>query len=261
MTPILPVYYEDQYLLVVGKPAGMIVHEGAGHAADAAAEEREEGISLLTDWIKAEHPAIVAAFANDPDPLYFRPGIVHRLDKETSGLIIIAKTPEIKNALQAKFKERDLEKEYVCLVLGKPSPEEGAIETNIARNPHHRREMAVSHNGRGKEAKTDYRLVQTWEYKLKGQKHYISLVAVTLHSGRMHQIRVHMKYKGWPVIGDPTYQTKISRNVSKELGLERQFLHARRLAFVHPVTGERVEVVSPLPMDLQDVVDRLEAKA
>lgn len=257
MTPALITYYEDEFLLIVDKPAGMIVHEGAGHAANDEPEDREEGTSLLTDWIKAEHPAIVTAFEKDPDPLYFRPGIVHRLDKETSGLIIIAKTPEMKTALQVLFKERRIEKEYVCLVLGKPTPEQGSIESFIARNPHHRREMAVSHVGKGKEARTDYRVVQSWEYKYKGQRCYLTLVDIVLHSGRMHQIRVHMKYKGWPLIGDQTYQTKPSRNISKELRLDRQFLHAKRLSFVHPMTGETVEVLSSLPSDLQDVVDRL----
>lgn len=260
MIPTLQIHYEDEHLLVIDKPAGMIVHEGAGHAADDDAEDREEETSLLTDWIKAERPGIVEAFANDPDPLYFRPGIVHRLDKDTSGLLVIAKTLDVKTAMQALFKERSLEKEYVCLVFGKPSPEQGSIETFIARNPHHRREMAVSHTGKGKEAKTDYRTIQSWDYKYKGQKTALSLVDVILHSGRMHQIRVHMKYKGWPIIGDQTYQTKPSRNISKELKLDRQFLHAKRLSFTHPITKEVVEVTSSLPGDLQDVIDRLESK-
>lgn len=255
MNPI--VHYEDEYLLVVDKPAGMIVHEGAGHAADD--EDREEGNQLLTDWIKAERPAIVESFKDDPDPLYFRPGIVHRLDKDTSGLLIIAKTPEIKADLQALFKSREVTKEYVCLVFGKPQPEEGSIETFIARNPRHRREMAVSFTEKGKPAKTDYRTITSYELKQKGQKFYVSLVDVILHSGRMHQIRVHMKYKGWPIIGDQTYQTKPSRNLSKEFGLNRQFLHAKRLAFTHPKTGESVNILSALPPDLQDTIDKLEA--
>lgn len=250
------VAYEDAYLLIVSKPTGMIVHEGAGHEADA--KQREEGSVLLTDWIKAERPEIVTAFANDPDPLYFRPGIVHRLDKDTSGLLVIAKTPEIKEQLQALFKSREVVKKYVSLVLGKPDPEQGSIETFIARNPHHRREMAVSHTGKGKDAKTDYQTVQTWSYRYKGQNMPLSLLQVTLHSGRMHQIRVHMKYKGWPVLGDQTYQTKPSRNISKELGLVRQFLHAKHIAFQHPKTGERVEVTDELPSDLQETLDKME---
>ena len=252
---IVPVRFEDDYLAVVDKPAGIIVHEGAGHDADL--EQREQGSVLLTDWIKTERPEIVTAFANDPDPLYFRPGIVHRLDKDTSGLLIIAKTPEVRTELQELFKAREVTKEYVTLVLGRPNPEEGTIETFIARNPHHRREMAVSFTGKGKEARTDYTTLQTWPYRYKGQNILISLVQIALHSGRMHQIRVHMKYKGWPVIGDQTYQTKPSRNISKELGIERQFLHAKKLAFTHPVTGERVEVVGELPNDLQAVLGKI----
>lgn len=255
---MIPVLYEDEYLLIVNKPAGVIVHEGAGHAADAEEEEREEGSHLLTDWIKSAHPEIVEAFANDPDPLYFRPGIVHRLDKDTSGLLVIAKTPEIKEQLQALFKSREVSKQYITLVLGQPEPMEGSIETFISRDPHHRRQMAVSFIGKGKEAKTDYRTIQTWHYSYKGQRLPISLISITLHSGRMHQIRVHMKHKGWPVIGDQTYRTKPSRNISKAFGLERQFLHAEKLEFTHPETGETVAVISPLPADLQRIIDLLE---
>ncbi len=253
----LEIIFEDSYLLIVNKPAGMIVHEGAGHSAEDS-EDRQPGESLLTDWIKKERPSIVEAFVDHPDPLYFRPGIVHRLDKDTSGLLIIAKTPEIQSKLQSLFKERSIEKHYACLVYGKPSPEQGRIESFIARNPHHRREMAVSHVEKGKPAVTKYKTVTTWIYPYKGQSEHLSLVDVELHSGRMHQIRVHMKYKGWPLLGDQIYQTKPSRNISNELGIKRQFLHAQELRFVHPETGERVVAKSTLPIDLQDVIDRLE---
>jgi 23S rRNA pseudouridine1911/1915/1917 synthase len=250
--------YEDKYLLVIDKPVGVIVHEGAGNAAHDT-EDREERTSVLTDWIKETHPQIVEAFAQEED-LYFRPGIVHRLDKDTSGLLVIAKTPEMKTKLQALFKERSVSKQYTALVLGRPEPTEGTIATHISRDPHHRRQMAVSFVGKGKEATTDYRTVTTWHYPYKGQRLAVSLVNITLHSGRMHQIRVHMKYKGWPVIGDQTYQTKPSRNISKELDIDRQFLHAHQLAFTHPETGETIEVLSPLPGSLQRVIDTLEEK-
>jgi 23S rRNA pseudouridine1911/1915/1917 synthase len=246
----IPIIYEDRYLLIIDKPAGAIVHEGAG---------QEDGNTiLLTTWLKQERPDIVTAFANDPDPLYFRPGIVHRLDKDTSGLLVIAKTPEIKAKLQALFKSRQVTKQYTTLVLGRPNPEEGTITTFISRNPQHRREMAVSFVGKGKEAVTEYKLVSDWPYRYKGQTLPISLLDITLHSGRMHQIRVHLKHKGWPVIGDQTYYTKPSRNISKDLGLDRQFLHAQRLAFIHPELGELVDTFSPLPEDLQPVIDKLE---
>ncbi len=256
----IPVIYEDQFLLVVDKPAGVIVHEGAGNpTSDQLSDFNLQRSPLLTDWIKEEHPDIVKAYASNPDPLYFRPGIVHRLDKDTSGLLVIAKTPDLGQKLQALFKNREVQKEYVTLVVGNPDPEEGSIVTFIVRNPRKRREMAVSFTGKGKESRTDYKTDQTWYYRYKGQNIPISLVTVSLHSGRMHQIRVHMKYKGWPVLGDQTYQTKPSRNIAKDWGLARQFLHAKRLSFTHPETGETVDVTSPLPNDLAIIKAKLEA--
>lgn len=243
------VLFEDDSLLVVDKPAGMVVHEGAG-----------ENANLLTDWITNERPAIVEAFKDEPAEEYYRPGIVHRLDKDTSGIIMIAKTPTVKSALQGLFKEHSIEKIYTTLVYGEPNPAEGRIETTIARNPQRKREMAVSFTEKGKGAKTDYKTLKNYRVKHKGDLHPVSLVEVTLHSGRMHQIRVHMKYKGWPVIGDQTYKTKPSARVSGELGIDRQFLHASSISFTHPVTGEIIAVKSPLPVDLQAVLDRVEGK-
>ena len=252
------VLYEDDSLLVIDKPAGLIVHEGAGHANEQG--ENKPGY-LLTDWIRKEKPEIVNAFAIETADLYFRPGIVHRLDKDTSGLLVLAKIPAVKKALQQLFKDREVIKEYTTLVLGQPTPEQGRIETFINRNPHHRRQMAVSLVDKGKEAVTDYETRQRWQYLYKGQKIPLSFLKITLHSGRMHQIRVHMKHKGHPVLGDQTYQTKPSRNISKELGLSRQFLHASRLSFIHPETEERLNIISPLPNDLQKVIDQLDAKS
>lgn len=248
----IPVLYEDQYLLIIDKPAGSVVHEGAG-------QSRGEGNQLLTDWLEETQPELVAAFAEEPTDLYFRPGIVHRLDKETSGLLVIAKTPAVKVKMQALFKSRQVTKEYLALVLGRPEPEEGLIETFITRQSTNRRQMTVSFVGKGKAAKTEYQTDQTWLYRYKGQGLPISLLTVRLHSGRMHQIRVHLKYKGWPVIGDPTYKTKPSRTISQELGLARQFLHAKRLAFTHPITSQPIDVTSLLPSDLQAIIDKLES--
>jgi 23S rRNA pseudouridine1911/1915/1917 synthase len=243
----LEILFEDDSLLIVDKPAGMVVHEGAG-----------ENANLLTDWISRERPAIAEAFKDEPTEEYYRPGIVHRLDKDTSGIIVIAKTPAVKTAMQSLFKEHTVEKIYTTLVYGEPNPAEGRIETTIARNPQRKREMAVSFTEKGKGAKTDYRTLKNYRVKYKGDWHAVSLVSVTLHSGRMHQIRVHMKYKGWPVIGDQTYKTKPSARISAELGLSRQFLHASSIIFTHPVTGEIIAVKSPLPSDLQIVMDKIE---
>ena len=261
---IIPILYEDEHLLIVDKPAGVIVHEGAGHVSgldglnQPSPDENTKRDYLLTDWLRKERPDIIESFKNEPTDVYFRPGIVHRLDKDTSGLLVIAKTPQVKQKLQALFKSRQVTKQYATLVLGQPTPEEGSIKTFISRDPHRRRQMAVSFVGKGKEAKTDYKTLRTWIYSYKGQRLPISLIKITLHSGRMHQIRVHMKYKGWPVIGDKTYQTKPSRNISKELGLNRQFLHAEHLAFTHPMSNKLIDIISPLPEDLGNCIDKLE---
>lgn len=254
----IPIIYEDNYLLIIDKPAGLIVHEGAGHTGG-----KGEAVDvLLTDWIRRERAEIVEAFQaealqNKPADIYFRPGIVHRLDKDTSGLLIIAKDPTVKEKMQSIFKARQVVKEYATLVLGFPVPAQGSIETFIARNPHDRRQMAVSFVGKGKEAKTDYAVIRSWPYIYKEQSLSLSLVSATLHSGRMHQIRVQMKYKGWPIIGDQTYKTKLSRTISNELGLSRQFLHAQRLEFQHPIIAEKIKVLSPLPHDLKRTLDAL----
>ncbi len=252
---IIPIIYEDESLLIVDKPAGIIVHEGAGHANEDDIPDDQS--QLLTDWLKQERPEIVTAFEKEDD-LYFRPGIVHRLDKDTSGLLIIAKTPEVKTALQSLFKERRVTKKYVALVLGRPEPEQESIESFICRDPHHRRQMTVSLTEKGKLAKTDYQVIQHWQYRYKNQPISLSLVEVDLHSGRMHQIRVHMKYRGWPIIGDQTYRTKPSRNIAKEFHLDRQFLHAKQLTFVHPINQKKIDVISLLPIELQRVFDLLE---
>lgn len=244
--PAPTVIYEDESLLVVDKPVGMVVHEGAGEHAN-----------LLTDWITAQRPEIVVAFKNQPEQEFYRPGIVHRLDKDTSGLIVIAKNPAVQADLQAQFKNRTIGKKYTTLVYGKPTPSEGAIETLIARNRRRKQEMSVTANANGKPAVTEYRTVSSYQFRLGRELHPITLLEVTLHSGRMHQIRVHMKHKLWPVIGDQTYKTKPSGRISKALGLNRQFLHASKLVFIHPKTGLENAIISPLPEDLQLILDRL----
>lgn len=258
----VPILFEDLYLLIIDKPAGLIVHEGAGNINNIKNQKpkTKNNGELLTDWIKVYKPEVVTAFQDEKE-LYFRPGIVHRLDKGTSGLLVLAKTPSVKHQLLEKFKNRKITKEYTALVLGKPAPEEGSIETFIARDPHHRRQMAVNFVGKGKAARTDYKVTRTWQYHYKGQSKPISLLNIVLHSGRMHQIRVHLKHKGWPVLGDQTYQTKVSRNLSRELGLDRQFLHAKRLAFEHPVTHEPIDEANQIPTDLQNIIDKLNKEA
>jgi len=217
--------YEDEDLLVVDKPAGMTVHPGPGHSA---------------------HTLVNAVLARCPDLRGVggqgRPGIVHRLDKDTSGLIIVARNELAHLSLSRQLKERRVEKGYLALVHGHVEPPEGVIEAPIGRDPRHRKRMAVVEGGR--EARTGYRLARYLDS--------YTLVEVTPHTGRTHQIRVHFAALGYPVVGDGVYGRP-----SPVLG--RQFLHAFRLAFRHPRTGEALRLEAPLPADLRAALRRLAA--
>jgi 23S rRNA pseudouridine1911/1915/1917 synthase len=223
----LTIVYEDESLVVVDKPAGMVVHPAPGN----------ESGTLVN--------ALLGRYSSLPgDPV--RPGIVHRLDKDTSGLIVVARTPAAVTALARAFKQREVHKEYLALIIGTLSPQTGAISAGIGRDPRHRQRMAVLATG-GRDARTTYRTEESFKN--------FSLVRVGLETGRMHQIRVHFGALGHPVVGDPVYGRPI-----RGLALRRQFLHATVLRFRHPVTGEEMEFSSSLPNDLADVLDRLRAK-
>jgi 23S rRNA pseudouridine1911/1915/1917 synthase len=220
------VAYEDEHLLVIDKPAGLVVHPARGHREGTLAQ-------LLAGQV---------AGGGDPE----RAGIVHRLDRDTSGLLVVARSDEVHRKLQALIRSRRLEREYLALVEGRPPARSGTIEAPIGRDPRVRTRMAVGGNF-PREARTRF----TLERMLNGY----SLLRLRLDTGRTHQIRVHLRSIGHPVAGDPEYGT------AGLLGLERQFLHATRLAFPHPVTGEPVEVHSPLPEDLRAALDRLSSPA
>jgi 23S rRNA pseudouridine1911/1915/1917 synthase len=214
--------YEDQHLLVVDKEAGLVVHPARGH--------REDTLSQLLAG---------SAAGGDPE----RAGIVHRLDRDTSGLLLVSRSEEVHRLLQAALAERRIEREYLALVQGRPPARSGTIEAPIGRDPRVRTRMAVG-GAQAREARTHFVL----ERALPDT----SLLRVRLDTGRTHQIRVHLRAIGHPVCGDPEYGTPGA------LGLERQFLHATRVAFDHPLTGERIEVISPLPADLQSALARAE---
>ncbi len=219
------VVWRDEHLLVVDKPAGLVVHPARGHREDTLSQLLAGGVG-----------------GGDPD----RPGIVHRLDRDTSGLLVIACSEESHALLQAALRERLIEREYLALVEGLPPARTGAIEAPIGRHPRIRTRMAVDAVA-GREARTHFELVQ----RLPG----VSLLRLRLDTGRTHQIRVHMQAIGHPVCGDPEYGTGGRDSI---LGLQRQFLHATRLAFEHPITGEPVDVHSPLPEDLRIALQRAE---
>jgi 23S rRNA pseudouridine1911/1915/1917 synthase len=214
--------YEDAHLLVVDKGPGLVVHPARGHRDATLAQ-------LLGE----------TAAGGDPE----RAGIVHRLDRDTSGLLIVSRSEEAHRLLQAALSNRLIEREYLALVQGLPPARSGTIEAPIGRDPRVRTRMTVG-GLHPREARTHF----TLDRALAGA----SLLRLRLDTGRTHQIRVHLQAIGHPVCGDPEYGTP------GMFGLERQFLHATRLAFDHPLSGDRVEVVSPLPPDLARALRRAE---
>jgi len=218
--------FGDEHLLLVDKGPGVVVHPARGH--------RELTLSQQLAPLLAG-----SDFGPDPD----RKGIVHRLDRDTSGLLVVARSEEALRRLQDALARRLIEREYLALVEGRPPARSGTIEAPVGRHPRVRTRMAVG-GSNPRDARTHFVL----ERALAGT----SLLRLRLQTGRTHQIRVHLQAIGHPVCGDPEYGT------AGLLGLERQFLHATRLAFDHPFTGERIEVVSPLPDDLQRALERAE---
>ncbi len=224
--PAFRIAHQDEHLIVLDKGPGLVVHPARGH--------REGTLSQLLE------PLLAGGEAGwDPE----RPGIVHRLDRDTSGLMVVARTEEVLRLLQAQLGRREIEREYQALVEGRPPARTGTIEAPIGRDPRIRTRMAIGGSG-AREARTHF----TLERALPSS----SLLSLLLETGRTHQIRVHLQAIGHPVAGDPEYGT------AGLLGLERQFLHASRLAFTHPITGEPLEVRSPLPEDLQSALERAE---
>jgi 23S rRNA pseudouridine1911/1915/1917 synthase len=209
------VVYQDDHLIVIDKGADLVVHPARGHREGTVAQ-------LLAPLLGGGEEE--------------RAGIVHRLDRDTSGLLVLARTPVAHAGLQALIATRAMTRGYVALVEGRPSARTGTIEAPIGRDPRDRTRMTVGGAG-AREART--------HFELRRALATTSLLDVRLDTGRTHQIRVHMRAIGHPVCGDPEYGTP------GLLGLERQFLHAARLAFQHPVTGEPIELSSPLPEDLQ----------
>lgn len=221
------ILHEDAQLVVVDKPIGLVTHASPG----------SPGPSLAS---------VLAARGLAGGGQEDRPGIVHRLDKETSGLLVVARDAETLDALQKMMRKREIEREYVALVHGRPPSIAGRIEAPIGRDPVNRTRRAIDGIG-ARPAVTHFELLEAFpEYTLE---------AVHLETGRTHQIRVHFAAIGHPVVGDPVY----GPSSSDTLGLRHQALHAHRLAFDHPATGERLELTSPLPGEFQAALDQLRA--
>jgi 23S rRNA pseudouridine1911/1915/1917 synthase len=215
----LRVAYEDEHLVVVDKPAGLVVHPAPGHAKGTL-------VHGMLDVLGGGEEG--------------RPGIVHRLDRDTSGLMVVARTPEAHRRLERLVRRRELERHYLALVCGRPQSRRGTIEAAIGRDRHDPTRQSLD-TAAPRDAVTHFEVVELLP------RH--TLLDVRLETGRTHQIRVHLAAIDLPVAGDPVYGRP------GELGLERQFLHAARLAFPHPFTGERVETESPLPPDLEAALE------
>ena len=221
----LTVLFEDRDLIVINKPAGLVVHPAAGNETGTLVN------ALL------HHCKDLAGIGGEK-----RPGIVHRLDKDTSGIMVIAKNEAAMNALAHQFKERETEKEYLAIVRGIPAPSRGTVNTTIGRHPVHRKKMAVNVRS-GREAVSHYEVLETF-----GEA---ALVRVKIETGRTHQIRVHMAHINHPVIGDGVYGR------SFHLKAPRQMLHAAKLSLTHPGTGKRIAFEAPLPEDMQRLLEQL----
>ena len=228
----LAVRYEDDHLLVVAKPAGLVVHPGPGHATGTLVNALlgRPGISLSGGGGAAD-----------------RPGIVHRLDKDTSGLLLVAKDDPTQLALARDLAAHRVERRYLALVQGRLPAGTGTVDAPIARHPRDRKRMAVVDGGR--RAVTHWKVLETFPA--------VQLIEATLETGRTHQVRVHLASLRHPLAGDRTYGA--DPTLATRLGLTRPFLHAWQLAFTHPAGGRRVELTEPLPADLQGVLDRLRA--
>jgi 23S rRNA pseudouridine1911/1915/1917 synthase len=224
----LDIRFEDDSLIVLSKPAGMVVHPAHGHWSGTLVH------ALLG------HSDDLGTLAGEE-----RPGIVHRLDKDTSGLMIVAKNDDVQRALQSAIKQRLVERRYVTLVHGRIVPDTGLVDAPIGRHPKDPRKMWVSDAAGARQAVTSFRTLERFE--AGGYDDGYTLVECKLQTGRTHQIRVHMAYIQHAVVGDPLYGR---RKLKEDLGLERQFLHSYSLAFDHPVTGERIALIDPLAEDL-----------
>lgn len=233
----LTIAYEDEFLIVVDKPAGLVVHPATGNLDGTL-------VNALLHHCRGQLSGIGGVA---------RPGIVHRIDKDTSGLLVVAKTDAAHEGLAAQFADHSIERAYLAIVGGLPTPIAGTIRGAIARSSHDRKKMALVEDGRGKHAVTHYKLLERLDSA--------ALVECRLETGRTHQVRVHMASIGHPLLGDPVYGRTPSRlrPLLNQLHFRRQALHAAVLGFNHPVTGAAIRLESTLPADMAELLVELRA--
>ena len=246
----LNIVYEDKEIIVIDKPAKMVVHpsESGGHlqgtVVNAILHHCGSGLTGISGEI--------------------RPGIVHRLDKDTSGLLVIAKTDTAQQSLTDQFAKRKVQKQYITLVKGRITPEKAVIDSPIGRGMKDRKKMVITDEDKGRDSVTEYKLKKVYEMKDRGVTgshdgyECFSLLDINLKTGRTHQIRVHMNAIGYPVVGDIVYgDPKVNKKFFDKFGLDRQFLHAAKLTINHPVTRKKMSFESKLPKDLKRVLDMM----
>lgn len=245
----LNIVYEDDEIIVVDKPAGMVVHPAAGIKSGTLVNAILSRLHSDEDILDSELEDLTSLSPQ-------RPGIVHRIDKGTSGLLVVAKTINAYYNLSAQFNEHSINRKYIAVVCGNPKQETGTIIAPIGRSRHNRKKMAVTHIN-SREAITHFKVLEYYDK--------FSLVEIKLETGRTHQIRVHFSYIGHPIVGDPDYggqkralKTQASPIVEVAVRkLKRQALHAQILGFIHPTTGKYMEFFSPVPEDIQFLIDAL----
>ena len=238
----LKIIFEDDDIIVIDKPAKMVVHpsETGGHI---------EG--TLVNALLYHCGAGLTGISGE-----LRPGIVHRLDKDTSGVLIVAKTDIAMQSLMKQFSTRKVQKQYIALVRGKVIPPKAVIDSPIGRSLRDRKKMAITDKGRN--AVTEYSVDKVFKLGSGNLMEYYSLLNINLKTGRTHQIRVHMTAIGYPVVGDIVYgDPKINKKFQEKFGLDRQFLHAAKLTVTHPITGKKMSFESKLPKDIKCVIDAL----
>jgi 23S rRNA pseudouridine1911/1915/1917 synthase len=233
----LEVVFEDEHLIVVNKPAGLVVHPAAGNLNGTL-------VNALLHYCAGRLSGINGAL---------RPGIVHRIDKDTSGLLVVAKSDVAHEGLAKQFADHSIERTYMAVCGGRPHPAHGTISARLGRSDSNRKKIAVlaDTSARGKHAVTHYRTLRPFGHA--------ALLECRLETGRTHQVRVHLASIGHPLLGDPAYGRDPAplRPLLEELGFGRQALHAASLGFVHPVTGERLGFAAELPADMAELIDRI----
>lgn len=230
----LVIPYEDDHLIVIDKAPGMVVHPAAGNPDGTL-------VNALLHHCAGQLSGIGGVA---------RPGIVHRIDKDTSGLLVVAKTDQAHEGLARQFKDHSIDRRYLAIVSGRPAPPSGTVNQWIGRSDADRKKMAVQREGRGKHAVTHYRTLQPLDRA--------ALVECRLETGRTHQVRVHMAHIGHPLLGDPVYgRGGPHKSLLAELGFRRQALHAAKLGFIHPVTSQALSFESPIADDMQQLFSHL----